>query len=237
MPREEILDNFEIAIDPQVILAVHGYGAEKKPRQSIVEMVSRVAEQAESLVKPQAIYREFPIARLDLNNLTLENGITLSIGKRICSLWEGSRALGIALYTLGPELEDRVSSLIKDGEQMQALNLDVAGTIALGLVGYQVQHMACVRLGEEGVEAGPWLNPGYLDWPLTDQRLIFSMLPAESIGVALNDSCMMVPRKSVTICAGIGVSESSAGFNRCRHCGVAKCQFRRLTVPNESGGI
>jgi hypothetical protein len=97
--------------------------------------------------------------------------------------------------------------------------------------------MACERLSAEGVEAGPWLNPGYLDWPLTDQRLIFSLLPAESIGVALNDSCMMVPRKSVTICAGIGVSGSSAGFNRCRHCGVAKCQFRRLTVSPGSDGI
>jgi hypothetical protein len=237
MSREDILDSFEVAIDPQVILSVHGYSAEKKPRQIIIDMVSRVVEEAEVLAKPRAIYREFPVARLDTESVTLENGIELSIGRKISSLWEGSRALGIALYTLGPELEHRVSALMQQGEQMQALNLDIAGTIALGIVGFQVQHMACERLSAEGVEAGPWLNPGYLDWPLTDQRLIFSLLPAESIGVALNDSCMMVPRKSVTICAGIGVSGSSAGFNRCRHCGVAKCQFRRLTVSPGSDGI
>ena len=236
MAQEEILEDFEIAIDPQVVLSVHGYGAEKKPRPAIVELVTRVAGEAEGLARPRAIYREFPVARLDKNSLTLENGTTFGIGSKISSLWEGSKALGIALYTLGPELEERVSTLMQGGEQMQALNLDIAGTIALGLVGLQVQQMACERLNTEGVEAGPWLNPGYLDWPLSDQRLIFSLLPAESIGVALNDSCMMIPRKSVTICAGIGVSGSDTGFNRCKHCGVAKCQFRRLTVPHSIDG-
>jgi len=237
MSIDEILDNFEVAIDPQVILSVHGYGAARKARPTIVEMASSIAVEAEGLVKPRSIYREFPIARLDKDSLTLENGIQFSVGSRVSALWEGSRALGIALYTLGPDLEDRVSSLVQEGEQMQALNLDIAGTIALGIVGLQVQQMACERLGAEGEEAGPWLNPGYIDWPLTDQRLIFGMLPAESIGVVLNDSCMMIPKKSVTICAGIGVSGSAAEFNRCRHCGVAKCQFRRLTVSSESDGI
>ena len=236
MLTEGILENFEVAIDPQVILSVHGYGAEKKPRQAIIDMVSSVAKEAEGLAKPRAIYREFPVARLDENSLTLENGITFSIGRKISSLWEGSRAMGIALYTIGPELEDRVSALMEGGDGMQALNLDIAGTIALGVVGYQIQHMACEKLSAKGVEAGAWLNPGYVGWPLTDQRLIFGMLPAGSIGVTLNDSCMMIPRKSVTICAGIGVSGSSAGFNRCRHCGVAKCQFRRLTVSPDSNG-
>jgi hypothetical protein len=237
MLSEEILDDFDVSIDPQVILLVHGYGAEKKPRQTIVDMVSRVAEEAGKLIRPRAIYREFPVARSDTESITLENGIQLSVGRKISSLWQGSRALGMALCTLGTELEDRVSALLEEGEQMQALNLDIAGTIALGLVGYQVQNMACGRLSAEGVEAGPWLNPGYIDWPLTDQRLIFSMLPAESIGVALNDSCMMIPRKSVTVSAGIGVSGSGAGFNRCRHCGIAKCQFRRLTVSPGSDAI
>jgi hypothetical protein len=236
MSKEEILDKFEVAIDPQVILAVHGYTPEKKPRPAIAELVSRVCEEAEGLAKPRAIYREFPVAQMDENSLTLENGTTFSIGQKISSLWEGSRALGIALYTIGPELEERVSTLMEAGDGMQALNLDIAGTIALGVVGYQVQHMACEKLSTKGVEAGTWLNPGYIGWPLTDQRLIFGMLPAGSIGVTLNDSCMMIPRKSVTICAGIGVSGSSAGFNRCRHCGVAKCQFRRITVSSGSDG-
>jgi len=237
MLTEGILDNFEVAIDPQVILAVHGYGAAKKPRPAVVEMASSVADEAAGLIRPRAVYREFPVAKLDTASVVLENGIHLGIGSRISKLWKGSRSLGIALYTIGLELEDRASAMMQEGQQVQALNLDIAGTIALGLVGVQIQQMACDKLRPEGVEAGPWLNPGYLDWPLTDQRLIFSMLPAKSIGVMLNDSCMMIPKKSVTICTGIGVSGSDVGFNRCRHCGVAKCQFRRLTVSPDSDRV
>jgi len=237
MLNEAILENFEVAIDPQVILSVHGYGSARKPRPAVVEMASSAAAEAEGLVKPRAIYREFPIAGMDVKSITLQNGIQFSIGRKISELWEGSRALGIALYTLGPELEERESALMQDGQQAQALSLDIAGTIALGLVGMQVQQIACQRLGAQGEEAGPWLNPGYLDWPLTDQRLIFGILPADSIAVRLNDSCMMIPRKSVTICAGIGIQGSPASFNRCRHCGVAKCQFRRVTVSSDSDGI
>ena len=234
MLTERILENFEVAVDPQVILAVHGYGANRKPRPAIVEMATSSAAEAERLVRPRAIYREFPLAQLGLDSVTLQNGIQFSIGRRISKLWEGGRALGVALYTLGPQLEERVSGLTQQGQQMEALSLDIAGTIVLGLVGMQVQQMSCQRLGEQGEEAGPWLNPGYLDWPLTDQRLIFNILPAENIDVKLNDSCMMIPRKSVTICAGIGIKGSAAGFNRCRHCGVAKCQFRRVTLPQDS---
>ncbi len=236
MLTEGILDSFQIAIDPQFILSLHGYSAARKPRPVIVDMASSAAAEAERLVRPHAIYREFPLAQLGTENVTLQNGIQLSIGRRISELWRGSRALGIALYTLGPELEERVSALTQKGQQMEALSLDIAGTLALGFIGLQVQYMACGELGKQGEEAGPWLNPGYLDWPLNDQRLIFGILPAESIGVRLNDSCMMIPRKSVTVCAGIGIKGSSAGFNRCRHCGVAKCQFRRITVSSESDG-
>ncbi|MDD5398309.1 MAG: vitamin B12 dependent-methionine synthase activation domain-containing protein [Dehalococcoidia bacterium] len=237
MLTEGILESFEVAIDPQVILSVHGYGAARKPSPAIVEMASSSAAEAKGLVRPRAIYREFPVARLDAESVTLQNGIQFSIGRKISELWEGCRAVGIALYTLGPELEERVSALTDAERQIGALSLDIAGTIALGLVGLQVQQMVCQQLGEQGEEAGPWLNPGYLDWPLTDQRLIFDILPAESIGVRLNDSCMMIPRKSVTVCAGIGIEGSAAGFNRCRHCGVAKCQFRRVTVSSGSDGI
>ncbi len=237
MQNEAILENFEVAIDPQVILSVHGYGSARKPRPVVVEMASSAAAEAEGLVRPRAIYRELPIARMRSESITLQNGVQFSIGRRISELWEGSRALGIALYTLGPGLEERVTALTQEGLQAQALSLDIAGTIALGLVGLQVQQMACQRLGERSEEAGPWLNPGYLDWPLTDQRLIFGILPADSIGVRLNDSCMMIPRKSVTICAGIGIKGSHTPFNRCRHCGVAKCQFRRVTVSSDSDVI
>lgn len=230
MNKAQIIGKLEVQIDPQLILTVHGYNEKRKPGQVIRDIVERAAEEAQSLVEPQALYQEFPVQQLTADCLVLEGGMRFSIGSEISSLWQGSTTLGIALYTIGGRLEDRATELLALGEHTDALNLDIAGTVALGIVGVQVQYYACERLAGHGLETGPWLNPGYLDWPLKDQRLIFDLVPAASLGVRLNDQCMMIPKKSVTVCAGIGVSQRLEGFNRCMHCGVSKCPYRRITV-------
>ena len=230
MNTAQFIGKLEVQIDPQLILAVHGYNENHKPGQVILDIVEQAVEEAHNLVEPKALYQEFPIVQLTADSVTLEGGIRFSTGKEICSLWQGSKTLGIALYTIGKRLEDRVTELLAGGNHSEALNLDIAGTVALGMVGFQVQYYACEKLAKHNVETGPWLNPGYLDWPLTDQRLIFNLIPAVSIDVRLNDRCMMIPKKSVTECAGIGAGQRRDSFKRCMHCGVAKCPYRKITA-------
>lgn len=230
MNTAQFISKLEVQIDPQLILTVHGYTEKRKPGQVIRDIVEKAVEEAHTLIKPKALYQEFPVLQLNGDSVTIEGGMNFSIGREIGSLWQGSKTLGIALYTIGEELEERVTELLARGEHTEALNLDIAGTVAVGVVGFQIQYYACERLAKHNVETGPWLNPGYLNWPLTDQRLIFDLMPAASINVRLNDQCMMIPKKSGTVCAGIGVSRSPDGFNRCMHCGVAKCPYRRITV-------
>lgn len=230
MNTVQLISKLEVQIDPQLILTVHGYNENRKPSQAIRDIVKKAVEEAHNLVSPKALYQEFPILQLTDDSVILEDGTRFSIGCEISSLWQGSKTLGLALYTIGSRLEERVSDLVARGEHTEALNLDIAGTVALGVIGFQVQYYACERLAKHKLETGPWLNPGYLDWPLTDQRLIFNLIPATSIDVHLNDQCMMIPKKSVTVCAGIGIGQSVDNFNRCMHCGVSKCPYRRITV-------
>ena len=230
MNMAQFIGKLEVQIDPQLILTVHGYNENRKPGQAIRDIVEEAAAEAHILISPKALYQEFTIVQLTADSVILEGGTRFSTGKEISSLWQGSKTLGIALYTIGERLEHRVTELLAKGEHSEALNLDIAGTVALGMVGFQVQYYACEQLAKHNVETGPWLNPGYLDWPLTDQRLIFDLVPASSIQVSLNDHCMMIPKKSVTICAGIGAGQRRDSFNRCMHCGVAKCHYRKITV-------
>jgi hypothetical protein len=230
MNTAQFINKLEAQVDPHLILAVHGYNENRKPGQAIRDIVEGAAAEAQELAEPKALYREFPIVQLTADSVTIEGGTCFSIGREIGSLWQGSKTLGIALYTIGERLEDRVTELLANGEHTDALNLDIAGTVALGAVGVQMQYYACERLATHGLETGPWLNPGYLDWPLTDQRLIFDLMPAASINVKLNDQCMMVPKKSVTVCAGISAGQRLDSYNRCMHCGVAKCPYRKITT-------
>ncbi len=231
----EYLDKIEIAIDPRAILHIQGYSVKREPNPAMLKLINRAAEEALPLVKPRAICKEFPISELVEENLSLQNGVSFSIGKKISSWWKGSKSLMIAICTIGDGLEKRLTELSSKGEHTAALNLDIAGSVALGSMGDQVHQYICNRASAMGIEMGPFLNPGYREWPLTDQKIIFEIMPAAAIGVSLNEQCMMVPKKSVTFCAGAGVTEVQEHFNRCRHCGLAKCPYRRVSRAEDGG--
>ena len=231
----EYLDKIEVTINPRAILYIQGYSAKRLPNPAILKLVNRAAEEAKPLIKPRAISKEFPIAEMTEDILILQNGIRFSIGKKISEWWKGSKSLMISVCTIGDGLERRLQELSAKGEHTAALNLDIAGSVALGSLGDQLHQHICSRASAGGIEMGPFLNPGYREWPLTDQKFIFEIMPAASIGVSLNEQCMMVPKKSVTFCAGAGVTEVQEHFNRCRHCGLAKCPYRRVSRADDGG--
>ena len=72
----------------------------------------------------------------------------------------------------------------------------------------------------------PRFSPGYGDWPLEEQKLLFPILDcAKRIGLTLTDGLMMAPSKSVT--AIIGLSEDVACvWNKCMTCGNVNCPYR-----------
>jgi len=232
----EYLDKIEVSVDFLAILYIQGYNAKREPHPPLLKAAKRAAEEAMPLVKPMAICKEFPVAELNEDKVILQNGTCFNIGPKISGWWKGSKSLVAAICTIGNGLEKRLMELSAKGEHTAALNLDIAGSVALGSLGDQVHQLICSRASAEGMEMGPFLNPGYMEWPLTDQKYIFDIMPASSIGVSLNKQCMMVPKKSVTVCAGAGVTKAQEHFNRCRHCGLGKCPYRS-TSPAEDGGL
>ncbi len=222
----ERLENIDLKVEPRAILYIQGYTGKREPKPAVIELAERAAEEALALSEPQAIYREVPIAEVNTDYLLLEGGFRLNTGERINGWWKGSKSLSIAVCTIGERIEDRVSQYFAKGEHASAMNLDIAGSVALGALGNRVHQHICHTAKQAGLEMGPFLNPGYREWSITDQKEIFRIMPADSIGVKLNEQCMMIPKKSLTYCAGVGVNEVQESFNRCRHCGVPKCPYR-----------
>ena len=70
-------------------------------------------------------------------------------------------------------------------------------------------------------------SPGYGDWPLEEQTILFPVLDcAHTIGLTLTESCMMAPIKSVT--AVMAITETAAQANsKCLYCSKTDCEFRQ----------
>ncbi len=71
-------------------------------------------------------------------------------------------------------------------------------------------------------------SPGYCDWPLEQQRVLFDVLPERPAGIQLLEGCLMTPRKSISGIIGIGVRDEVRRYgNACAFCPNSTCTHRR----------
>jgi hypothetical protein len=142
--------------------------------------------------------------------------------------FEGQDKIALGLCTIGKQLEDEVSQLTKQGDLARAIILDAMGSVAAESAADSLNLHICEMCKKKGWGSSQRFSPGYGNWPLEGQRLIFSLLPAEKIKVKLNQSCMMIPRKSVSFAIKIG--EQFKGLEKkriCETCNLKSCPYRR----------
>jgi len=79
-----------------------------------------------------------------------------------------------------------VAELFAEEDSLSAVVLDSIGSAAVEAVANEVNYLFCCREKGAGNKVGPRASPGYGKWNLTDQNLLFSLLPADKINVQLN---------------------------------------------------
>jgi hypothetical protein len=75
-------------------------------------------------------------------------------------------------------------------------------------------------------------SPGYGDWNLQEQKIVFAILNCQKIGLTLTTSGMMAPIKSVTAIIGIDHRQGICGpknniKKKCGDCAAQECPFRQ----------
>lgn len=224
-PSVEALHQFQLELDRAEVLRLQGYRQGMGSASAeVMGLVDQAVEQALRLAQPRAVYAVFDMAA--------DDGVALPGGQRLLQAgvprqWRGLERLALAVCTIGPGLENRVSRLFADGDLALAAMLDSAASVAVENVADQVNRAICSQARQWHLEAGPRLSPGYGRWALEEQRTIFNVLPPASIGVELTEGLMMRPEKSISFGVGLGQRLVADNSNVCRRCGMASCQFRR----------
>ena len=155
-----------------------------------------------------------------------KEGVTLANGVRFTSRDLASHVKGCEeVLLLGATLGSRVDAAIR----RLALGSVAEGAAAQAVSAALIESY-CDEVQAKGDTGGlaqrPRFSPGYGDWDLAEQRLIFPVLNcAKLIGLTLTDGCMMAPSKSVT--AVIGLSDDvQCVWNKCMTCGNINCPYR-----------
>jgi len=179
-----------------------------------------------SLITPDIHYRMIDFTVKDEGVIRIEGTIEFE-SKNLSEVMKSAEKLVCFIGTLGPGIEEEVGVLMQDNNLSEAYILDAMGSVAVeDLVDkfQQTIKSECERVGKTVTLR---FSPGYCDWPLTEQKKLFSLFEPEDIPVQLLDSCLMQPVKSISGVFGI-VPQGSALYNPCHYCDDRACKARRM---------
>jgi len=217
----------QIDIDRQQVLSHFGYGDDYQPSARITSLVNDYIENYHDLIASSYSYEIKDIVSVQGQHVTIGDSITFE-SEVIARLLERCEKIAVFALTIGNHLEEMVAYLAENGLVLQATVLDAIGSGAASkladYVGDRIRRIA----NAEGLTTSRRFSPGYCDWEVSQQKMVFLALNGDSAGIRLTESLLMIPRKSVSGIIGIGLANNNIeSYNPCHTCKEKDCPGRR----------
>jgi hypothetical protein len=221
-----------LMIDPMEVAALLGYPTGKQVPQKVLTILTELQSRALDLFQPMYQYTIFPIHSIDHEKQTVTlDGIHVFHGEGVAEALRYSTQAAIFLVTLGHPIVEEIERLNRV-DVSRGFFLDVLSSVAVENLAEQV-HLEIARLVlSQGWYVGHRYSPGFCDWDLTQQRVLFSFLDSPLLSVQLTDHCMMIPRKSVSAIIGTGRKREEMAISPCGNCKRTDCMARREDYMN-----
>lgn len=219
----KIISEFEIKLNATNILKGQGIDPERASKR-LFDTAEAVIDEAESLLRPAAIYTVVDVLELEHQTVRFAGGEFA--GSLVQKSVAGAEQLYVAVCTIGETLEKRIDQVMTE-DPVKAITLDGAGITALRKVSLTVEDLISKETCALNLSLGMRTQPGQEGWPIEQQREVFKLLPCDEIGVRLTESCLMIPRKSVSfvIPRGKDLSDAKAPCDFCSK--RSRCEWRK----------
>lgn len=206
----KILDRFDFALSWEDLLLV---GRSKKRGRASAEVAmfaQKAWEEGFSLLDPKAAVEFYECGEISQEEGTVEvvsesgRSEFLFVGPKVGYLAPAQR-IGVVVCTIGGELEKKMRAYSEAREDILAYYLDVLGTKAVNVVNEASRSFLQECAKERGWGVGPGMKPGSVTgWTVEGQRDLLRLSRGREIGVAINDSCLLIPFFSGSYIAGMG---------------------------------
>lgn len=217
-----------LALPREDVLHFLGYPAGREPQPRVAALIDECLAEARGLVFGRGVW----------TTLAVEEAADVGLAPIAAS------GLVIGLVTAGAAIVETASERMARGDATGALVLDACGSAAAEEAADRISAAIVASLGgiDEDNECDPppisdpdraaaiscRISPGYGKWALTSQAALFARLPHHEIGVRLEHSLLMVPRKSVSFAMWLGAdARPLAGLAGCARCELESCRYRR----------
>ena len=216
----------EFDIDTEQVLSRVGYGTDGVPSARIESLVKEYADNISHLIEPSYSHVIRDINSVRGARVFIEGSVTFR-SNIIAELLGQCQKVAVFVVTVGGRLGEVVRQLSKDGLMVQAAVLDAIGSDAAETLAHVVQDIIAGEAKAEGLGISLRFSPGYCDWRVSQQKMVFRAMGGDTAGVRLTSGCLMVPQKSISGIIGMGPADKVESYNPCSTCNKRDCIGRR----------
>ena len=205
-----------------------GYDDDSEPSVKIQSLIDDYIDNYHNLIESSFSYAIKDIEFVQENRVYIEDFIAFE-SNVLARLLEKCEQVGIFALTIGDHLEEMSDYLAKNNLVLQATVLDAIGSAAAEQLAEYVENMLRRSAAFNGLVISRRFSPGYCDWNVTQQEMVFEALREETTDIRLTDEFLMIPRKSISGIIGIGSSDFGIDtYNPCISCKTSDCPGRRV---------
>jgi hypothetical protein len=225
----KLLTDLQLELDMSFVLWCQGEdpSGQLSPETQI-EFNRDLLTQSRNLLQPSILYDFLVVHEVRDQTVTIHEGHMFH-GRLLADRFGLAQEVALVLCTVGAAIDERVARYRQEGDEARAVLLDGIGTAAVGELAENAHEIIAEVAKERGWRASAPFQPGQLDWPLEDHKVFFELLPAQELGLSLDDNHLMVPSKSVSMAVGLGQEMLPLAMDRaCKYCPIAdQCRFSR----------
>lgn len=220
------IDASNIAIDPGEVYHLLGYPSSDRVEDKVRDAVKELTGFTLRIITPKYQYTVVPINAYQDDESVVLGDKTVLHGEGIASALRFADEAGIILVTIGQRIVDAIKRM-EETDVTRSFFLDATASVAVESLAEMVHLEIAEKAFEKELYVGHRYSPGYCDWDLTQQRILFSLLDGAKIGVRLTRTHLMIPRKSISAIVGLGQNEEKMAISPCGSCRREDCMARR----------
>jgi cobalamin-dependent methionine synthase I len=143
----------------------------------------------------------------------------------VVSQFRKSEKAVLFVCTIGSGMETWAQKISSEGDPTLSYLVDTVASVTVEQATDVLHDHIGKHMMALGLKITNRYSPGYCDWLVSEQHLLFSFLPAHFCGITLTESALMIPIKSVSGIVGAGTAVKRVDY-MCDTCGMKDCTYR-----------
>lgn len=158
------------------------------------------------------------------------------MGNTILRQLRGSEAFACFIATAGTEYGAYQQRLMQQGDMVRTFIADALGSVIAEKAADQMEQHLQQSIDKLGWRRTNRFSPGYCGWHVSQQQQLFPLFGGQTCGVALTDSSLMVPIKSVSGIVGLGKEVRRMDYP-CGLCDYGQCYKRKRPAVRRAAPV